>query len=1084
MSSKSYGRYKVEELLGAGGMATVFRAYDPMFGRQVALKVLPRELLDDAQSRARFEREARTIAGLEHAAIVPVYDFGEEDGVPYLVMRLMLGGSLRDRILKGPIPPADALHIIERVSGALGAAHRRRIVHRDLKPENILFDKDDRAYLADFGIVKLARSEATSLTVVGGMVGTPAYMSPEQVMSREDVEIDSRSDVYSLGILVYEMLTGRLPYYSNTPLGMAMMHVMEPTPRLPDHLLTRLPGCQEVLNRALAKDPKDRFVDALAFSSAMKGPLGAARQVTSVSAGQETVIERPPPAGSKSQSTLDRLYREAGVAMAGQDWDAAIVHLNDVLAIDPSFRDTVGLLSLANRQKRTAKMLSEAQAALAAEDWNRAMELAAEVTASDVRRPEAEAILEEARVQQDLAANYRQAQAAISGRDWMRAIGLLEAIQTVNAGFRDVNRLMEEASSGLQEERRASHQQYEAEERAKGLLLAAEVASSEGDWTQAVALLDDAARLQPANPVLQSKLIDARRQLQISRLLEHAEQAMAGKGWNEAILAWDRLLALAPLHERAKEGLRQAEEARDQESRQAEVAEWVRQAGIHEGAEQWTAALAAWNQALTLSPDDKELLRRRDEVLRHQKEAARAAELEALGEQAAHRETSGDWAGAVAAWAAAVRLAPDDERLRRRLGQAQHKRDAGELLVSGKDALHRGDWAAALAVATRLLTSDPGNAEAGALQELARREQRRAQQYQTAEQLESAGNWGAAAKAWRELEQESTGYRDVSSRLENAMAQEKRRADRMNRLSQLFAAGAAAEQESRWADAYSAWSAALALTPNDAQLAARRERARAARDAQVAQQAAAVAASPALKKTADAGQTQILPKDQRATSPLPVHDSAAPAGAAIAGIPEPTRAAPVAATPLWRRPILLIPVAVLMLLLCIGVPALAFRGLLLPGDPTPTVTPEPPATIPPEQAATVPGEAVETAVSSTATSTIAPPATETSAPTITLEPSVEPSETPESPTGTATAPSPTATLPSPTATNPPPSATSPPTATAVPPSATAAPPSATAPPPATSTAPPPADTATAPPPPATSTAPPPPETATAPPPPP
>jgi regulator of sirC expression with transglutaminase-like and TPR domain len=713
------------------------------------------------------------------------------------------------------------------------------------------------------------------------------------------------------------------------------------------------------------------------------------------------------------------------------------------------------------------------------------VELAAEVTASDIRRPEAEAIEEEARAQLQLAADYRQAQEAISGGNWASAVALLKAIQSISAGYRDIDELMQKASAGLEEERRAAERQRKAEDRVKVLLAAAAMAGSQGDWTQAVAGLEEASQLQPVDSALQSKLSEARKQLQISQLREQAEKAMAAKSWNEAMLSWDRLLKINPLDERAKESLRLAEEARDQEIRQAEVAEWVRQAEIHERARQWTAALAAWNQAITLSPEDAELLRRRDDIVRQQHEEDRNAELEALTEQAAHRETSGDWVGAHAAWTAALRLAPDDPQLQRRLSQAQRKREAGELLASGKDALGRGDWAAALAVTSRLLTDDPASPEAAALHEQAEREKRRHQQYQAAEQLEARADWSAAAKAWGEVERQSPGYRDVRSRLENARAQESRQADKMRRLAQLTTAASVAEREGRWQDAYAAWSAALALSPNDAQLAARRLQARAARDAQAAQQAAAVAASSAAstagpKKPAE--QTQILPKEKQATSPLPARDGASPAGTAIPSAPKPA-AAPTA-TPIWRRPALLIPVALLLLILCIAVPAVAIRGLVLPGDPTPTLTPGPPATAPAGQEATDPAKAVETAGPPSPTSTLAPQATETSNPTATLEPTIEPSATPDKPTETATALSPTATAPPPTATNPRPTATSPPTATALPPTATAAPPTATIPPPPTETSAPPPATSTAPPPPATATAPPPPATSTAPPPPP
>jgi serine/threonine-protein kinase len=217
------GRYEIKGEVGRGGMATVYRGYDPRFGREVAVKVLPPALLHDPQFRARFEREAQTVATLEHPAIVPVHDFGEEDGRLYLVMRLMVGGSLADKLQQGPITIEEAARIFGRLATALDSAHLRGIVHRDLKPANILFDQWDEPYLSDFGIVKLMEGDSATLTGTGGILGTPAYMSPEQVLGNE--ALDGRSDVYALGVILYEALSGQRPYKSDTPMGLAFKHV-------------------------------------------------------------------------------------------------------------------------------------------------------------------------------------------------------------------------------------------------------------------------------------------------------------------------------------------------------------------------------------------------------------------------------------------------------------------------------------------------------------------------------------------------------------------------------------------------------------------------------------------------------------------------------------------------------------------------------------------------------------------------------------------------------------------------------------------------------------------------------------------
>lgn len=256
MTPESYGRYRVLSQIGRGGMATVYQAVDPRIGRTVAVKVLSRELADDPAFLARFEREARTIAALEHPAIVPIYDFGEQDGQPYLVMRFMEGRSLRELIAQGPISLERSLSILDRVTGALQHAHDNGVIHRDLKPPNVFFDAGGNAFLGDFGIVRLS-SDATTLTQQGAVLGSPAYMSPEQVQAGK--ELDSRSDIYSLGVILFEMLSGVQPYREETPAKVMMQHLLEPVPELTQVAPGLAPDCDTVVQRAMAKSPEDRY---------------------------------------------------------------------------------------------------------------------------------------------------------------------------------------------------------------------------------------------------------------------------------------------------------------------------------------------------------------------------------------------------------------------------------------------------------------------------------------------------------------------------------------------------------------------------------------------------------------------------------------------------------------------------------------------------------------------------------------------------------------------------------------------------------------------------------------------------------
>jgi serine/threonine-protein kinase len=292
------GRYEIERELGRGGMAVVYLARDPLMNRHVAVKVLPRQFTFDPGFLQRFHREAQVIATLEHPAIVPVYDFGEHDGQPYIVMRYMPGGSLADRLEKGPLAPAEAARILEHLAPALDEAHARGIIHRDLKPANILFDHRDRPYLCDFGIVKLSEGSTTALTASGGILGTPAYMSPEQ--ARGNVALDGRTDVYSLGVILFEMLTGAWPYEADTPMGLAMMHVLEPVPRVLDRRPNLPPDCQRIITGAMAKDRDQRFPTAAALAAAAACLTGAKPSVPSSAAPPATVV-RPAPSSATGQ---------------------------------------------------------------------------------------------------------------------------------------------------------------------------------------------------------------------------------------------------------------------------------------------------------------------------------------------------------------------------------------------------------------------------------------------------------------------------------------------------------------------------------------------------------------------------------------------------------------------------------------------------------------------------------------------------------------------------------------------------------------------------------------------------------------
>lgn len=289
MALTAIDRYQLVDEIGRGGMAIVYRAVDPRFRRDVAVKVMTGQMEQDPTLRARFEREAQTIAALEHPAIVPVYDFGEDAGRPYLVMRLMTGGTLADRLKTGALAIDETARILNRIGSALERAHQEGIVHRDLKPSNILFDQYGDAFLTDFGIARLAES---SVTLTGeAVIGTPDYMSPEQVHG--DRQIDGRSDIYALGVITFEMLTGQRPYHADTPAKTMMRHLMDPVPDIRQVRPDLPQAVDTVITRSMAKEPAERFKTATeltmslsAISAATLGPL--------VPPPDETVAAKPP----------------------------------------------------------------------------------------------------------------------------------------------------------------------------------------------------------------------------------------------------------------------------------------------------------------------------------------------------------------------------------------------------------------------------------------------------------------------------------------------------------------------------------------------------------------------------------------------------------------------------------------------------------------------------------------------------------------------------------------------------------------------------------------------------------------------
>ncbi|MGU3503272.1 serine/threonine-protein kinase [Mycobacterium sp. C31M] len=297
MGGAPFGRYELVELLGQGGMGEVWRAYDTVTDREVAVKLLPPHLAGDAVFQERFRREARAAAGLNNPHVVPIHDFGEINGRLFVDMRLVEGVDLGTLLKAGPLPPRRAVRIVEQVALALFAAHRIGLVHRDVKPSNILVAEDDFAYLIDFGIARTA--EDAGLTETGAAVGTWAYMAPERFATGE---ADARADVYALTCVLYEALTGHAPFRGKTLEQIATAHMFAPPPH-PSAIVPQLgPEMDRVINTGMAKQPESRYGSTRDLATAARAAIGS-----EVPTQVATPVQTPhPPAGFADAATQHR----------------------------------------------------------------------------------------------------------------------------------------------------------------------------------------------------------------------------------------------------------------------------------------------------------------------------------------------------------------------------------------------------------------------------------------------------------------------------------------------------------------------------------------------------------------------------------------------------------------------------------------------------------------------------------------------------------------------------------------------------------------------------------------------------------
>jgi serine/threonine protein kinase len=399
----SFGKYRMEAEIGRGGFGTVFRAQDVNLDRPVAIKIMDPVYMRDQRWVARFRREARLMAKLDHPHIVPIHEISEEEGRLYLAMKFIDGPDLTKMITQqGGLPWDMVVDMTGQIASALDYAHQQNVIHRDLKPGNILVS-NGQAMLTDFGLASMVEDNSVSISMTGGIAGTYNYMSPE-VFNNEDVT--PAADVYALGCVLYEMLAGHMLVEGKSTAAIIGAHLKgvtidEPLPE------GTPPGTRELIQTALAKDPLDRYPSAAELAQELQ------------------------------RISLDRLttpYAQLERAVAGQDWSEALSLAIDIRAQDPNYRDVVALEARAQQGHWSERWRTEAQRALADNDFDAARGSLSQWRRIDPANPESESLEQELA----LAEQYVALQALVSDAQWEAAQTAADAIYTQDPSFRDI----------------------------------------------------------------------------------------------------------------------------------------------------------------------------------------------------------------------------------------------------------------------------------------------------------------------------------------------------------------------------------------------------------------------------------------------------------------------------------------------------------------------------------------------------------------------------------------------------------------------------------------------------------------------
>ena len=580
-------RYKIIREIGSGGMAWVYLAEDLIEGIRVAAKVLYPQFSEDISYIQRFNREAKLAISLNEPHIVRVLDYGATRDIHYLIMEYIEGRDLLEILEeRGPLPYEEVLNIVSQVARALEHASQKGIVHRDIKPQNLMVTADGTVKVCDFGI---ARAVALPSLTQSGFVGSPYYISPEQAMGEH---VDVRSDIYSLGIVMYQMLSGKLPFDAKSPWSIISQHIASKPPSLRLSNTDLPEAVEHLVNKAMAKRPEDRF----------QTPAELIQAVEDVLSGKEIAEVKPPMPEQDIAGLVENLYRRAVEASQAEEWQRAVNLFNQVINLQPDYEDATERLAEAGRQARLSALYSAANWALEAKRWQEAIDELSEIVAIDAHYKDASKLLtsaglalSESKARGKLKALYQRGLEHLDAREWSQAVDYFAQVHEVDPNYGEVAELLAQARRRSRRTRKAGEELARREPPSFGTRLA--IAAKRVFLTMVLLVL---VGLGFAGAYV---LYQTYQQAQpVDPLADHYQQAlnyMDQGQWDQAVSLFDEILAAAPDYKDAAEKKVEALEKQ-------ELTRLYDQGKAYFEQGEWYEAIAQWQELRDRDPGFKE----------------------------------------------------------------------------------------------------------------------------------------------------------------------------------------------------------------------------------------------------------------------------------------------------------------------------------------------------------------------------------------------------------------------------------------------------------------------------------------------